>query len=94
MGIQWHNGLNTTTGASGTTIGKGSANTAVIMANQSAVETAYAVGLARAYRGGGFDDLFLPSKDELNQMYIDRANIIIRQFTLCVQFGLFINLSI
>jgi hypothetical protein len=71
----YNNGNYTKTGASATAIGTGSANTTAIIASQGAVETAYAAGLARAYNGGGFTDWFLPSKDELNQMYQNRATI-------------------
>jgi hypothetical protein len=73
--IRWYNGTNTTTGATGSAIGTGSANTTAIIANQGAVETAYAAGLARAYSGGGYTDWFLPSKEELNQMYLNRVTI-------------------
>ena len=74
-GIQWYNGSYTITGATATAIGTGSANTTAIIANQGAVETAYAAGLARAYRGGGYTDWFLPSKDELNEIYQNMATI-------------------
>jgi hypothetical protein len=74
-GIRWYNGSNTTTGATATTIGTGSANTDAIIAAQGATETSYAAGLARAYTGGGYTDWFLPSKDELNKMYLNRATI-------------------
>ena len=74
-GIRWYNGSYTTTGATATTIGTGSANTDAIIAAQGATETSYAAGVARAYTGGGFTDWFLPSKDELNQMYTNKATI-------------------
>jgi hypothetical protein len=73
--IRWHNGSFITTGATGTGIGTGSANTTAIIVSQGALETAYAAGLARAYRGGGYTDWFLPSKDELNEMYINKSKI-------------------
>ena len=72
--IQWYNGMNTTTGATATALGTGSANTTAIITNQGTA-TDYAAKLARAYSGGGFDDWFLPSKDELNEMYINKAAI-------------------
>ena len=74
-GIRWYNGINVTTGATGTAIGTGSANTDAIINVQGATETSYAAGLARAYTGGGYTDWFLPSKDELNKMYLNRATI-------------------
>ena len=74
-GIRWSNGISFTTGATGTAIGTGSANTTAIIAAQGATETSYAAGLARAYTGGGYTDWFLPSKDELNKMYLNRATI-------------------
>ena len=73
--IQWYNGFNTTTGATATAVGTGSANTDAIIASQGATETSYAAGLARAYTGGAYTDWFLPSKDELNQMYLNKSTI-------------------
>ena len=74
-GIRWNNGSNVPTGATGTAIGTGSANTTAIISAQGATETSYAAGLARAYTGGGYTDWFLPSKDELNKMYLNKATI-------------------
>ena len=74
-GIRWNNGSNVATGATGTAIGTGSANTTTIISAQGATETSYAAGLARAYTGGGYTDWFLPSKDELNKMYLNKATI-------------------
>ena len=74
-GIQWHNYSSVTTGATATAIGTGSANTDAIISAQGATETSYAAGLARAYTGGEYTDWFLPSKDELNQMYIKKSTL-------------------
>ena len=75
IGIRWYNGSYTTTGATGTAVGTGQDNTTAIIANQGATETNYAAGLAKAYAGGGYTDWFLPSKDELNLMYTNKATI-------------------
>ena len=74
-GIRWHNGSNTTTSATGTAIGTGLSNTNTIIASQGATATSYAAGLARDYNGGGYNDWYLPSQDELNQLYINRGAI-------------------
>ena len=73
--IRWWNGVFYTTGATETAVGKGSDNTDDIITTQGATATSYAAGLARAYNGGGYIDWFLPSKDELNQMYTNKATI-------------------
>jgi hypothetical protein len=73
--IRWNNGSNVTTGATSTAVGTGATNTTTIISVQGATETSYAAGLARAYTGGGYTDWFLPSKDELNQLYVNRAAI-------------------
>ena len=74
-GIRWFNGSYDTTGATGTAIGTGATNTTTIISEQGPTETSYAAGLARAYTGGGHTDWFLPSKDELNKMYLKRGDI-------------------
>ena len=63
------------TGATGLTVGTGSTNTTAIIAAIGGVETEYAAGIARAYNGGGFDDWFLPSKQELAKMRSKRETI-------------------
>jgi hypothetical protein len=68
-GIQWYNGEGVTTGASGTAVGTGAANTASIVATQGA--GTYAAQLCADLVVGSYDDWFLPSKDELNLMYVN-----------------------
>jgi hypothetical protein len=77
-GIQWNNGTHTITGATGTAIGTGSSNTGLIIASQggTAGSYTYAAGICADYTvddgGVTYDDWFLPSQDELNEM---RQNI-------------------
>jgi hypothetical protein len=72
-GIQWYNGSNVVTDATGTAVGSGQANTTAIVAVQGA--GSYAAQLCNDLTEGGYDDWFLPSKDELNKLYINKDAI-------------------
>ena len=66
-------GHGTSVGATGTAIGTGQANTAAIVATYGSSEPYagtgnYAARLCDQYDYGGYDDWFLPSKDELEQL--------------------------
>ena len=61
----------TITAANDESIGAGAQNTAAILADPCA-ETGIAADLADSYSLNNFTDWFLPSKDELNQLYIQR----------------------
>ena len=72
-GIQWYNGNYVVTGATGTAIGTGQANTTAIVTIQWA--GSYAAQLCNDLTVDSYDDWFLPSKDELNKLYINRDAI-------------------
>lgn len=61
-----------------TTMGSGALNTDNIIA-QNGPGTTYAAGVARAYNGGGYDDWYLPSFDEL--VKLKSAQTLIGGFT-------------
>jgi hypothetical protein len=73
--IQWSNGSSITTGATATALGTGLANTNAIILSQGAISTNYAAGVARANNGGGYNDWYLPSKDELFKLYQNKTAI-------------------
>lgn len=64
MGNGWNNGSNVSTGASGTAVGDGAANTRKIVKAQGKTGN-YAALLCSNFKGGGYKDWYLPSKDEL-----------------------------
>ena len=61
------------TGAADTAIGTGQANTTAIVTIQGA--GSYAAQLCNDLTESGYNDWFLPSKDELNKLYINKDAI-------------------
>ena len=72
-GIRWYNGTYIATGATGTTIGTGKDNTATIIEKQGPGN--YAAQICRNLTLNGYSDWFLPSKDELNELYKNKELI-------------------
>lgn len=72
-GIAWWNGSFTTTGATGTDLGTGQANTTAIVTSQG--PGSYAAQLCNDLVLGGYDDWYLPSQDELNKLYLNRTAV-------------------
>jgi hypothetical protein len=72
-GVQWFNGSSVTTGASGLAIGTGQANTTAIISAQGA--GTYAASVCHNLTLNGYTDWYLPSRDELNQMYVNKAAV-------------------
>jgi hypothetical protein len=68
--IQWYNGSYTVTNAVRDGIGAGMYNTERIIANQGVGD--YAAQLCANYQGGGYGDWYLPSKYELNLLYLQK----------------------
>lgn len=63
----WSGNTNTAVGSTSTAIGTGYSNT-LKMVQQSGAGMLGAGSVARNYRGGGKNDWYLPSKDELNEI--------------------------
>ena len=72
-GIQWYNGAYIVTGATATVLGTGKANTNTIVAAQGA--GSYAAKICHDLMLNGYSDWYLPSKDELNILYLNRTAI-------------------
>ena len=73
QGIQWDNGSNTITNAVRDGIGAGIYNTERIIANESTGN--YAAQICANYQGGDYGDWYLPSKYELNLLYLQRVAV-------------------
>jgi hypothetical protein len=79
-GIRWYGGSNTNTRARADGVGAGLKNTAIIIANQGPVDGAtFAATVCNEYSvtvgGVTYGDWYLPSKYELNLLYLQRAMV-------------------
>jgi Protein of unknown function (DUF1566) len=68
--IAWYNGSLISTGATFTTLGNGNFNTGLIVNSQGA--GAYAAKLCFDLDLGGYNDWYLPCKDELMKLYLSK----------------------
>jgi hypothetical protein len=80
-GIRWYGGSNTNTRARGDGVGAGLKNTAIIIANQGAVDgNAFAATVCNEYSvtvdGVTYADWYLPSKHELNLLYLQKTVVV------------------
>ena len=71
FGAQWGCSGTSITGATDSTLGSGEANTVAIEINCTTAGTA--ADLTANLNLNGYDDWFLPSKDELNEIYLNRV---------------------
>jgi hypothetical protein len=72
-GIMWYNESYTTTGATETALGTGNTNTNTIVTNQGS--GSYAAQLCADLVLEGYSDWYLPSKDELNKLYLNKVAV-------------------
>lgn len=75
-GIRWYNGKDTYTEALGDGIGAGEMNTMLIISKQGNNSNSYAAGLCAnlviTNGDNDYGDWYLPSKDELNLLYLQK----------------------
>jgi hypothetical protein len=71
ISLTWSKGTNLNTGASGLTLGTGNANTMAIVSAHGSGN--YPARLCSDLVLDGYDDWYLPSRDELNKLYLNRA---------------------
>lgn len=72
-GIQWYNGSYLSSNAVSTALGSGQANTNAIISAFGSGE--YAASVCDHLSMNGFDDWYLPSKDELNLLYQQKQSV-------------------
>jgi hypothetical protein len=80
-GKTWSNGNNSATGATGTAIGTGQSNTTMIVSSLGS-SGIYAAKLCDDLVLNGYSDWFLPSKDELNLLYLNQSALGLSNQTL------------
>lgn len=75
-GIRWYNGIDAYTEARGDGVGAGHMNTILIISKQGYDSNSYAAGLCAKLvitnAGVAYGDWYLPSKDELNLLYLQK----------------------